>query len=154
MFQEGEKTIGSHNKKNTLQLAKTVTGGSGSSALPATNSGNSFTGAAAKQKHPSKFLAGGADPSRDFKIAKVPFRGNVFKGRARVTESWNLICHYIELTPSYALSTMPSGAKYSRFHIVLQMECLPKFYIYNIYVILFILVLLNFTAFLEDASDT
>ncbi|CAD7937950.1 unnamed protein product [Amoebophrya sp. A25] len=83
----------------------------------------------------------------------MKFRPSVFKGRSRVTESWIVRGHYAEFYPLSWLAAMPSGAKYSRFHIVLQAECIPNFYVSNVHAILFLLVCLAFSAFLIPVTE-
>eukprot|EP00392_Amoebophrya_sp_AT5.2_P005545 g5554.t1 len=88
-----------------------------------------------------------------YRLVEMKYRPSVFKARSRVTESWLCRGHYGEFFPLSWLAAMPSGAKYARFHIVLQMECVPNFYVSNVHVILFLLVCLAFSAFLIPVTE-
>ena len=94
-----------------------------------------------------------AATSNSTTLTPLPFRPSVFKARSRVTTTWLLRSHFAEFYPLDRLAAMPSGAKYSRFHIVFQLECLPKFYLSNVHSILFLLVCLAFSTFLIPPTD-
>mmetsp|Transcript_19627 Transcript_19627/g.49327 ORF Transcript_19627/g.49327 Transcript_19627/m.49327 type:complete len:622 (-) Transcript_19627:327-2192(-) len=88
-----------------------------------------------------------------YKLVQLRHRPSIFKGRSRMSESWILRSHFLECYPLSWLASMPSGAKYSRFHLVLQMECVPTFYVLNVHFILFCLVALAFSTFLVSPDD-
>ncbi|CAD7969187.1 unnamed protein product [Amoebophrya sp. A120] len=92
-------------------------------------------------------------PKKNYRLVELRLRPSVFKGRCRMSESWICRCHFSEFYPLSWLASMPSGAKYSRFHIVLQMECVPTFYLLNVHFILLCLVSLSFSTFLIDPDD-
>ncbi|CAD7970526.1 unnamed protein product [Amoebophrya sp. A25] len=88
-----------------------------------------------------------------YRLIEMRFRPSVFKGRSRLSQSWLCRSHFAEFYPLSWLAAMPSGARYSRFHLVLQMECIPTFYLLNVHFILLCLVSLAFSTFLIVPND-
>ncbi|CAD7970224.1 unnamed protein product [Amoebophrya sp. A120] len=151
----GARGAAINNSSSPTTATSTTAAGSGASNATSRTASLSPVAGTTTGNHGAPATTAPANPSPGYgyRLVEMKYRPSVFKGRTRVTESWICRGHYAEFYPLSWLAAMPSGAKYSRFHIVLQMECVPNFYISNVHVILFLLVCLAFSAFLIPVTE-
>lgn len=77
------------------------------------------------------------------------FRANSYKG-PMVIGNWRVVNHYLAFIPPSLTPCMPSGNKFYRFQIVIQLEMMPEYYLKNVCLIVFFLCILAVAGFTED----